>query len=195
MNIFKSISNFFNSLIEPSEHEKEEAMVAYFKQVDEYAKNNMPVTFSTWTPEGFNRTMEILINKIETSFYAFIDCRELFFDSLKLNLLERKLQRLTENGGECIIITYNGQKDSIFKQLEEKYSSFKYIAATVKNPNEINNFVVVNKQSYFIEDTIYKRKNINDILKAEINFFNFSKTSTLLDNFNKYLEILSDEEK
>ena len=147
--------------------------------------------FCTWTSSGFNLTMELLLDRINYDLKMLIEKRELFFDSLKLMKLEEKLKEFQQKQlGKVTIITFNGIRDSEFEKFNEKYPYvFEYVPIKCSNQKNVNNFVVVDNKSYLLEDTILHRNTINDAVKAEVNFFDFSKSARLVDNFNKYLEI------
>ncbi len=162
----------------------------YLNMVVEKSKTNSCERFATFTPEGFNLIMELLIDKTQYSLCMFIEKRELFFDSFKMTLLEAKLKQLESNGGKITIITFGGEKDHVFMELQEKYPNcFEYYALKCTNAPKVNNFVVVNNKSYLLEDTCLHRSTIHDVLKAEVNFFDFSRTSELMEEFNSYVEI------
>ena len=163
----------------------------FLKFVRKQHIENSSERFCTWSSAGFNLTMEILLDRLQYDLKMLIEKRELFFDSIKLMKLEEKLKEFQQKElGKVTIITFNGESDSEFEKFKEKYPSvFEYIAISCNNKDQVNNFVIVDNKSYLLEDTILHRNTINDVLKAEVNFFDFSKSAKLVDNFNKYLEI------
>jgi len=136
-------------------------------------KENSSERFCTWTPIGFNLTMDLLLERLHYDLKMFIENRELFFDSIKLMKLEEKLKEFEQKQiGKVTIITFNGKQDTKFLELKNKYPlSFEYIAISCTNQKEVNNFIIVDNKSYLLEDTILHRNTINDMIKAEVNFF------------------------
>jgi len=161
----------------------------FLRTVQRHADTNSCETFATFTPQGFNLVIELLINKAQYKLCMFIEKRELFLDDFKLMMLEAKLKQFTLNGGKATIATFGGERDEELLKLQNKYPNcFEYIALKCKNAPEVNNFIVVDNKSYLLEDTIFHRNSICDHLKAEVNFFNFGRSSQLMEKFNSYVE-------
>ena len=161
----------------------------FLQMVHNRAKTNSCETFATFTPQGFNLVMELLINKAQYKLCMFIEKRELFLDSFKLMMLEAKLKQFALNGGKATIATFGGERDEELLKLQDKYpDSFEYVALKCNNASEVNNFVIIDNKSYLLEDTIFHRSSICDHLKAEVNFFNYGRSSMLTEKFNSYVE-------
>lgn len=162
----------------------------FLRSVQHRADTNSCETFATFTPQGFNLVMELLINRAEYSLSMFIEKRELFLDYLKLMMLEAKLKQFALHGGKATIATFGGEKDKELLKLQEQYPNcFEYLALKCSNAPEVNNFVIVDNKSYLLEDPLFRRNSIGDNLKAEVNFFNFSRSSLLLEKFNSYTRV------
>lgn len=163
----------------------------YVNFVTNKSKNNSYERFAVFSGIGFNTVMELLLERITYTAYMFIERRELFFDPLKLSLLENKINLLNNNGGQIIIATFNGITDPIFKQLEDKHpNSFKYISLKCNNVKDVNSFIIIDNKSYLIDDPKFNhRGSILDTLKAEVNFFDYSKTNDLINKFKQYVGI------
>ena len=181
---FKNIFNITSTNINNNYNE-------FLNFVKKHHKENSCEKFCTWSPAGFNLTMELLLERLHYDLKMFIEKRELFFDSIKMMKLEEKLKEFEQKQiGKVTIITFDGKRDPQFLFLKEKYpNSFEYIAISCTNQKDVNNFVIVDNKSYLLEDTILHRNTINDVLKAEVNFFDYTKSASLINNFNKYLEI------
>lgn len=160
----------------------------FLRLVQHRADTNSCESFATFTPQGFNLVMELLINKTQYKLCMFIEKRELFLDSFKLTMLETKLKQLALNGGKATIATFGGERDEELLKLQNKYpDSFEYVALKCNNASEVNNFVIVDNKSYLLEDAIFHRSSICDHLKAEVNFFDITKSTNLIKSFNSYI--------
>jgi hypothetical protein len=161
----------------------------YYNDVIKRSENNSCERFATFTPQGLNLIIELMIQKSQYNLNMFIEKREIYFDILKLDMLERKLQQFEQSSGKVSIITFGGESDDVFIKLQTKYpKSFQYCPLKCSNASEVNNFIVVDNKSYLIEDPTWNhRVSLKDDVKAEVNFFDYSKTNDLIQRFQSYL--------
>lgn len=99
------------------------------------------------------------------------------------------MQQFEQSSGKVNIITFGGGTDDTFVKLQAVYpKSFHYCPLKCSNASEVNNFIVVDNKSYLIEDPMWNhRVSLKDAVKAEVNFFDYSKTNDLTQRFQSYL--------
>lgn len=162
----------------------------FFDFVHKRCDTNSSERFATFSCQGFNLAIDLLINKAQHDLDMFIKDTNFYLDSLKMMSLERKIKSFTLTGGKAIVSTFGGEVNLNLKALEEKYpENFEYIPLKCENANNVNSFIIVDNKSYLIDDPLFNK--IDGMCKAEVNFFDYSKSATLIQNFKKYTGVYS----
>ena len=162
----------------------------FFDFVQKKSDTNSSEMFATFSPQGFSLTVDLMISKAQHDLDMFIKDTKLFLDPLKMIRLEQKIESFTKTGGMAVVSTFGGEVDPQLKALEKKYpQNFKYVPLNCSNANEVNSFIIVDNKSYLIDDPLFNK--IDGMCKAEVNFFDYSKSATLIQNFKKYTGVYS----
>lgn len=74
----------------------------YFNDVIKKSENNSCERFATFTPQGLNLIIELLIQKSQYNLNMFIEKREIYFDALKLDMLEKNCNNLSSQAAKSI---------------------------------------------------------------------------------------------
>lgn len=153
---------------------------------DAFDKNKNKL-FGNFSKEGFDCIFELLIGQANEN--IFISCKnyDVLFNDSNFILLKFIAERFERTKHEIILITYNGEKDERFINLEKEFSSFKYYPCKITNDEKFNNFIVADNRKYWLEDIIFNRKDLNGPFKACVNFNDIRKGLELIHIVNQIL--------
>lgn len=134
-----------------------------------FAKNENKL-FGNFSKEGFDAIFEILIGQANEN--IFISCKnyDVLFNDSNFILLKFIAEKFERTKHEIVLITYDGKKDEKFLNLEKQYSSFKYCPCKIVSDEKFNNFIVADNRRYWLEDKVIDRNNLNEPIKACVNF-------------------------
>ena len=162
----------------------------FFDFIHKKYETNSNELFATFSQQGFSLVIDLMIQKAKHDLDMFIKDKKSFLDPLKIIMLEEKIKSFTSTGGMIIISTFGGENDSQLNQLKEKYpNNFNYIPLKCKNADDVNSFIIIDNKSYLIDDPTWNKA--TNMYKAEVNFFDYSKSASLIQKFKSYTGVYS----
>lgn len=144
--------------------------------------------------EGFNEIFICLIQKTQRDMNIFINNFDTFFTDEMFYYFKHVLSEYESKDIKVFLSTYDSEKDKRLLDLDDQFKCFTYIPVSCKNADELNNFIVVDCKSWWIEDlfSIYTRKIAKEngntkysFIKASVNFNDPLEASKLLMTMDK----------
>lgn len=186
-NVFKWFGNYFGEISKLKKIAyKSNELERYRNLIYDCSKNDKNLLIGNFSYEGYEYIFSELIFNASKSIYVFCeDYNKIFTDELFPLFLFKAL-----SGIKVRIITYNGKMEDKFEKLNDSHADCKYYSLRASDMNKLNNYIVVDDKSYWIDDkSWFTRKDFSE-LKACVNFHDPNYCSNLLYNFNQIVENL-----
>ena len=175
---------FKKMLDEMHERERKETLAKYSEFVYDCYRNKNNTLIGNFSYEGYRNIFENMISGASFSIYIFCeDYDKIFTDELFPMFLFK-----AQSGIRVRIITY-GNKEPRFEQLNNSHADYKYYSVHTEHPERLNNFIVVDEKSYWMDDKSWFIRKDFSRLKACANFCDFRRCVELLNICNKAIEI------
>ena len=178
-------SKIQNVFKEMEEQERKREIAKYSDFVYDCFKKESNTIIGNFSYEGYKRIFENMIGEAKHSIYVFCENYDLIFTDELFCLFKFK----ADSGIKVRIITYGENREPKFEPFNEYHSDCRYVSVHTEHPERMNNFIVVDEKSYWIDDKAWFDRKDFSRLKACANFRDFFKCAKMIDICNKAIEV------
>lgn len=164
------------------------------RKIHKNSNENINELIGNFSWEGFNEIFICLIQKTQRDMNIFINNFDTFFTDEMFYYFKHVLSEYESKDIKVFLSTYDSEKDKRLLDLDDQFECFTYMPVSCKNVDELNNFIVVDCKSWWIEDpfSINARKIVKEnsnakysFIKASVNFNDPLEASKLLMTMDK----------
>lgn len=199
MNIFKWLIDL---LIEDEKNNKN-TFNEYTNAIFESANKLENKLYGTFSKDGFYFTFNTLLDISNFELIIFIKNFDSIFNDVLFNYFDLICNKFEKQLNKIEIYTFDGNPDSRFIELSEKYKCVQYQPLKLKDKGEAQNFIISDRKSYWLEEslTTMMRNSFDEtdkfnFIKGCVNFNDVNRSFKLLKYLNEIKEnIIKKHEK
>lgn len=170
----------------------------YKRKIRKNSNEKINELIGNFSFEGFNEIFICLLQNTKYELNIFIDDFDSIFTDESFRYFRHILSEYKTNGVKVFLSTFNSKRDDRFVSLENEFEIFKYLSVSSKNPEELNNFIVSDCKSVWVEDNLSVRhkmtvgnkdKTSSRFIKACVNFNDPIYAAEWLNTMDRVKEI------